>query len=64
MDDSKVEWKLAEVEGYRLEETLSELSEAEFEIFSVQFTGQKWGVVARKFHKENVRNSMGFRKTI
>lgn len=59
---SKVEWKMVEVDGYQLEETLTDLSELEFEIFTVQFTGHKWGIVARKFQKENsAKSCMGFR---
>lgn len=59
---SKVEWKMVEADGDQLEQILTDLTDAEFEIFSVQFTGHKWGVVARKFQKENSgRNCMGFR---
>ncbi len=62
MSIPKVEWKMVEVDGDQLEQVLTDLSEADFEIFTVQYTGEKWGVVARKFQKESsVKNCMGFR---
>lgn len=62
MSSPKIEWKMVEVDGDQLEQVLTDFSEADFEIFTVQFTGEKWGVVARKFQKENSgKNCMGFR---
>ncbi|NLL13142.1 MAG: hypothetical protein GX267_07045 [Fibrobacter sp.] len=61
MSIPKIEWKMVEVDGEQLEQVLTELSEADFEIFTAQFTGEKWGVVARKFKKESSgKNRMGF----
>lgn len=62
MANTKFEWKMVEVEGYELESSLTELSNSDYEIFTVQFTGKKWGVVARKYKKDDsARNCMGFR---
>lgn len=61
MSIPKVEWKMVEVDGDQLEQVLTDLSEADFEIFTIQFTGDKWGVVARKFQIESSKNYMGFR---
>lgn len=62
MSIPKIEWKMVEVDSEQLEQALTDLSDADFEIFTVQFTGEKWGVVARKFQIESSgKNSMGFR---
>lgn len=62
MPTSKIEWKMVEVEGYLVESTLTDLTDSDYEIFSVQFTGNKWGIVARKFEKNGAgRNCMGFK---
>lgn len=61
MTVSKIEWKMVEVDGFEVEKTLTELTNSDFEIFTVQFTGHKWGIVARKFQKDSGRNCMGFR---
>ncbi len=58
----KVEWKMVEADGEQLEQVLTDLSEADFEIFTVQFTGEKWGVVARRFQNESSgKNCIGFK---
>lgn len=62
MSIPRIEWKMVEVDGDRLEQVLTDLSEADFEIFTIQYTGEKWGIVARKFQKESSgKNCMGFR---
>jgi len=60
--NSKVEWKMVQVDGDQVETVLSELTEKEYEIFTIQFTGVKWAIVARKFMKESSgKTSIGFR---
>lgn len=61
MNESKVEWKLIQVKGHELESALTELSNSDYEIFTVQFTGAQWSIVARKFPKGSTEKSMGFR---
>ena len=66
MNASKLSWKVVRVSGDLLEKTLNELSETEFEVFSVQMVpqsaGDRWAIVARTEVKEGSKDeAIGFR---
>lgn len=58
---AKLTWKLLQVHGHELEQKLNELSESDYEIFSVQYAEGLWAIVARKSTNEISRTAMGFR---
>jgi hypothetical protein len=66
MNTSKLTWKVVRVHADLLEKTLSDLSEAEFEVFSVQVlpqgAGEQWAIVARTEAKDEMKTApIGFR---
>ena len=64
MNASKLSWKVVRVAGDQLEARLNELSDDEFEIFSVAppIAGAEWTIVARKAVEESRAGGIGFRR--
>jgi hypothetical protein len=62
MADAKTEWKVIHVSGHELESKLNELSEADNDIFSVQYTDQGWAIIIRKVKKDESNRKLGFSK--
>ncbi|HON09420.1 MAG TPA: hypothetical protein PLE24_01030 [Chitinispirillaceae bacterium] len=53
---ASLEWKKVEVKGHALEETLNRLSQSDYDIFSVQYCGSQWCIIARKAIRGLSRN--------
>ncbi|NLE01418.1 MAG: hypothetical protein GX640_16245 [Fibrobacter sp.] len=61
MGNQKTEWKMIQVDGDLVEKTLTDLTNDDWDIFTVQYTGSTWSIIARKFNKEKSgKNSIGF----
>jgi hypothetical protein len=61
VEQLRIEWKMTQVNGYEVESTLTDLSNADYEIVTVQFTGEQWAIIAKKYKNEIPEKSlMGF----
>ncbi|NLP01456.1 MAG: hypothetical protein GX089_03100 [Fibrobacter sp.] len=59
---ANLEWKKMVVKGHALEETLNRLSQSDYDIFSVQYCGSQWCIVARKAIRDlSWNNAMDFK---
>jgi len=57
-----MEWKVMQVCGHELQESLERFSQSEYEIFTIQNCESKWFIIARKTVKDRSEKSvMGFR---
>jgi hypothetical protein len=65
MNAAKLSWKVVRVSSDLLENTLNELSEAKFEVFSVQMEpqteGEEWAIIARTVQEGSKETDIGFR---
>lgn len=60
MASLKTEWKVVHAAGEDLESTLNKLSDADNEIFSVQYTDPDWTIIICKSVTPETKRRIGF----